>query len=304
MVRLLSFLLLLALASNASAEGPLLDVDSQLVLKVPPLSDGEPGAGKRVIVRTSQYADTDVFHTLYLPPNWRPDSQPLPVIFEYTGNLFPASGSSGEPEDAGLGYGLSAGKFIWVSLPYISNDGKDNQRTWWGDVGATIAYAKRNVPSILKSYNGDPNAVFLCGFSRGAIGVNFLGLHDDEVSKLWTAFVTHDHFDGVREWRGTDWGSPLATYQQDAAVRLKQVRDRPYLVSQNGTSAASEAFVRSVLGPTSNFTFSDVKTAEALGPFPNAFAKAAHNDTWLLKPSRYRTKTWQWMNQVLAAARK
>ena len=62
---------------------------------------------------------------------------------------------------------------------------------------------------IIAEFNADPNAVFLCGFSRGAIGVNYLGLRDDEVAKLWTAFITHDHFDGVRQWTTSGWGGPL-----------------------------------------------------------------------------------------------
>jgi len=69
---------------------------------------------------------------------------------------------------------------------------------------------------ICRHYGGDPENVLLCGFSRGAIAVSFIGLHDDEVSQLWSAFMTHDHFDGVRQWKKTDWGSPLDTYQQQA----------------------------------------------------------------------------------------
>ena len=38
--------------------------------------------------------------------------------------------------------------------------------TWWGDTEATVDYAKRNVPRIIKALGADPNAVFLCGFSR------------------------------------------------------------------------------------------------------------------------------------------
>ena len=94
-------------------------------------------------------------------------------------------------------------------LPFVSPDGLRNQRTWWGDVRATVAYAKRAVARTCEQFGGDPNRVVLCGFSRGAIAVNYIGLHDEEIAGLWRGFFTHDHYDGVREWKGTRWGSPL-----------------------------------------------------------------------------------------------
>lgn len=274
----------------------LLDAESQEILAVPPLSEGPPAAGKRVTVTPSEYAGTDVFHTLYLPADWEKDGRPLPVIFEYTGNYFPTSGSTGEVEGAGLGYGLSGGRFIWVSLPYISKDRTDNAVTWWGDAAATVAYAKLNVPRIIREYGADPKAVLLCGFSRGAIGVNYIGLHDDEVSRLWTGFITHDHFDGVREWRGTMWGAPLERYREAATERLQRVGDRPYLVSQNGSVRASEEFIRGAVPECDSFLFNAVNTRSILGEFPNRFAKHPHTDRWLFKPSADRTKVWRWIN--------
>lgn len=281
-----------------------LDADSDVVLTIPPVTKGPPRAGKRVLVTPPEYQGTQVYHSIYLPdawtPNWKAKGCRLPIIFEYTGNRFPQSGSTGEVKDAGLGFGLSGGKYIWVSLPYISQDGQTNQLNWWGDVDRTIEYAKKNVPRILDEFGGDEDAVFLCGFSRGAIGVNYLGLHDDEIAKLWTAFITHDHFDGVRAWGGTDWGSPLEAYREQAAERLRRVGDRPYLVCQNGTGYGTEAFVQSVLPHMSNFSFCAIDAKEVFGTFPNPLAKAPHTDRWPLKPSRYRTTVWQWMNRVAA----
>ncbi|WDQ14648.1 alpha/beta hydrolase family protein [Rhodopirellula sp. P2] len=297
--RLFAFcLLLLRLATSTTAESPL-PVDSNSILRTPTVTNGEPQPGKRVSVTPIEYAGTDVHHTVYLPNDWTADGESLPIIFEYTGNHYPASGSTGEVADAGLGFGLSAGQFIWVTLPFIGHDRQRNQITWWGDEEATVEYAKVNVPRILRQFSANPDRVFLCGFSRGAIAVNYIGLHDDEIANLWTAFVTHDHFDGVRAWKGTDWGSPLANYQSEASQRLKRVRDRPYLVCQNGSYATQE-FVGDVLPNARNFTYLSVKTTEALGPFPNEFAKAVHNDRWLNRPSRYRSAAWDWMNQVLS----
>jgi hypothetical protein len=292
------FGLAIVVGLTAGCAAAVLDVNSEEVLAIPPLSEGTPAAGKRVDVTPPEYAGTEVFHTVYLPIEWKPGGKRLPIIFEYTGNWFPKSGSTGEVEDAGLGYGLSGGRYIWVSLPYISKDHTDNQVTWWGDAAATIQYAKRNVPRIIKEFHADPGAVFLCGFSRGAIGVNYIGLHDDEIASLWTALITHDHFDGVKEWSRTEWGSPLSSYRKGATERLKRVRGRPYLVSQNGRGYGSEAFIRSVLPSADNFTFIYVDTREIFGEFPNELAKHGHTDCWPLKPSKYRTATWQWMNSV------
>lgn len=289
-------------SSTHAQKLPLLDPGSQQILITPEAERSAPAAGKRVFVTPQSFQGSGVFHTLYLPPDWQPTGPKLPIIFEYTGNYFPASGSTGEPEDAGLGYGLSGGKFIWVSLPYVSEDHRDNEKTWWGDLDATVEYAKQQVPLIIAEFNADPNNVFLCGFSRGAIGVNFIGLHDDKIASLWTAFVSHDHFDGAKRW-GTEWGSPLEKYQKQARERLERVAHRPYLVSQHGSIKASENFVRSSATETSNFVFSTIDARRALGSFPNEFAKAAHTDRWLSKPSSYRTRTWQWINRVVRQGR-
>lgn len=130
--------------------------------------------------------------------------------------------------------------------------------------------------------------------------MNYIGLHDDEIANLWTAFITHDHFDGVKEWKNTAWGAPLAKYREEARERLERVGGRPYLVSQNGKNYGTEEFVRSVLPQNDNFTFSPISTMEIFGKFPNNIAKTGHTDRWLLSPSKYRSITWEWMNQVTA----
>lgn len=285
----------------------ILDANSKESLTLPENSEGVPAAGKRVAITPNEYAATQVRHMLYLPENWDADwkknNERIPIIFEYTGNKFPTSGSTGEVEDAALGYALSGGKYIWVTLPYISVDGKNNQVTWWGDEKATVEYAKKYVPEIIEKYGGDKNAVLLCGFSRGAIGVNYLGLYDDEMAKLWTAFIAHDHFDGVRAWGGTEWGSPLEKYQQEAAERLQRVNGRPYLVIQNGKEYGTKAWVNSVLPKADNFTFLNINTNEVFGEFSNKYAKHEHTDNWCAVPSSYRTKAWEWINNVCQKAR-
>ena len=98
-----------------------------------------------------------------------------------------------------MGYGISGGKgFIWLCLPYLDGAGKRNVTKWWGtppkrSALPTVAYAKKTVPWICETFGGDPKRVVLCGFSRGAIACNFIGLHDDEIARLWRAFL-HDGF--------------------------------------------------------------------------------------------------------------
>ncbi|MEC5127494.1 hypothetical protein VSU19_12075 [Verrucomicrobiales bacterium BCK34] len=270
-------------------------------LSLPSMSKGDPGAGMRVRLTAPEYVGSGVYHSLYLPADWSTASveggETWPVIVEYTGNYFPAAGSTGEVKDAGLGYGISRGKFIWVVLPFIEPDRSKNAITWWGDETLTANYAKANIPRICEEYGGDPDKVILCGFSRGAIAVNYIGLHDDEIAKLWCGFITHDHYDGVKEWGGTHWGTPLETYQAAATKRLDRIRDRPVLVCRNGSTAATETFLKGRVA-LKNFTFLSINTGNILGDFPNRWAIHPHNDRWLLKASEEANAVARWVDAI------
>ena len=270
-------------------------------LTLPPLSDGPPAPGKRAKVTPPEYVGTRVRHLVALPDDWTPDwkarGKSWPVIAEYTGNYFPTSGSTGEVEGAALGYGVSRGKAIWVVLPYVAKDRQKNERTWWGEIDATVAYAKTNLPRICAEFGGDPKKVVLCGFSRGAIGVSFLGLHDDQVAALWSGLWAHDHFDGMLEWKGHAWGSPLARYREEATVRLRRLAGRPLLVSQGG--AETKKFIASV-APT-NVTYLTVDMRALFGTFPNDFVKHPHNDRWALRDSEATQAARAWFERVTTA---
>ena len=54
-------------------------------LKVPEVTDGEPGPGKRVRVRYEEHEGSQIYHALYLPTDWKSDGS-YPVIIEYAGN--------------------------------------------------------------------------------------------------------------------------------------------------------------------------------------------------------------------------
>lgn len=298
MNRLLCFILGLVLTLSLNAQIMSLSDSEEMSLEIPQVTEGKPEAGKRVKVITKEYEGTNVYHTVYLPQNWKKGSS-YPIIFEYTGNFYPPTGSSGELKDANLGYGLSGGQFIVVGLPYIADNGRENQLKWWGDVEATVAYAKKYVPEIMDEFGGGTGAAFLCGFSRGAIAVNFLGLYDDEIADLWSGFITHDHFDGVQQWGKTDWGSPLEKYREEAARRLKRVNGRPYLVIQNGEEYGTKAWVESVLNYTANFTYLNINTESIFESFPNEHAKHPHTDNWCVLPSKYRNQAWKWIDSCM-----
>ena len=269
-------------------------------LTLPPLTDQGPQPGKRAAVTAPEYAGTKVRHLIALPDDWTPDwkarGKSWPVIAEYTGNYFPTSGSTGEVEGAGLGYGVSRGKAIWVVLPYVAKYRQKNERTWWGEIDATVGYAKANLPRICAEFGGDPKKVVLCGFSRGAIGVSFLGLHDDEVARLWCGLWAHDHFDGMLEWKGHAWGSPLARYREEATGRLRRLAGRPLLVTQAG--AETKKFIASV-APT-NVEFLNVDMAAHFGTFPNELAKHPHNDRWPLRDGPATASARTWFDRVTA----
>lgn len=151
-------------------------------MKPPVMGEGTPAPGSR------DYG-TGLYHSLFLPPGWKPGSR-YPVIVEYTGNRYPPTCSTGRVEDACLGYGLSAGReSIWVVLPFVDSGQMKQALTWWGDAGATVQYCKKAVRMICDHYGGDRDRMVLCGFSRGAIAVNYISLSDDEISSLWRCFV-------------------------------------------------------------------------------------------------------------------
>jgi len=185
-----------------------------------------------------------------------------------------------------MGYGISDGEgFIWVCLPYLNNAGTANVTKWWGnapkyDAGPTVAYCKKSVPWICREYGGDPKRVVLCGFSRGAIACNYLGLHDDDIAKLWRAFIPYSHYDGVRRWPypGSD--------QESALKRLKRLAGRPQFICHEGEGVSGTQKFLDNAGIKGKFIF------QATG-FRN------HNDGWLLRPSPARTAMRQWLAKSL-----
>lgn len=255
-------------------------------LAVPPVTTEAPAAGRRVRMTLPGYAGTEVHHALYLPADWRA-GQRFPVIVEYAGNGAYSNRfgdvSDGTVEGSRLGYGASGGKgFIWVCAPYVSADRRRNQPTWWGDLEATVGYCTGVVAEVCAAYGGDPSAVFIAGFSRGAIACNFIGLHDDAVATLWRGFICHSHYDGVRAWgyAGSDRAS--------AAARLARLRGRPQFISHEGSVDETRTYLESA-GPNGRFTFVPL-------PYRN------HTDAWTLRDIPARAALRAWLGEVLGSS--
>jgi hypothetical protein len=282
-------LVLGVLSAQASAQLPdIATVEPDLV--VPELSEGKPAAGKRVKQTLPGFAETKAYHVLYLPTDWKAGSK-YPVIVEFAGNGPYKNSygdiSTGHVEGSRLGYGISGGKgFIWLCLPYLNGEGTANVTRWWGTKPAynaqpTIDYCIEAVNWICTMSGGDREKVVLCGFSRGAIACNFLGLHDDGIAKLWRAFIPYSHYDGVH----TGWPYP-GSDRASALKRLQRLEDRPQFICGEGTNAQQTARYLRETKVEGKFTIRGTG-------FRN------HNDAWVLRPSPVRKELREWVRKVL-----
>lgn len=279
---------------SASLRGAAIDIRSvEPDLDIRKLDTGNAQPGKRVKEVVPEFANTDVYHVTYLPLDWQPDKS-YPVIFEFAGNggykNKYGDECTGLAEDCKLGYGISGGRgYIWVCLPFLNHAGNSNSAMWWGDRSSydpqpTVEYCKKAVPLICEKYGGDPERVLLAGFSRGAIACNFIGLHDDEISKLWKGFIPYSHYDGA-----ANFGLP-GTDRNSALSRLKRLGNRPqFICAEAGpgrhTVEASKAYLDST-GVNGRFTFRETG-------FRN------HNDSWILRPSPARDELRNWVQATL-----
>lgn len=247
-------------------------------LVAPAATTGEPAPGKRVVIAASEYEGTGVHHLLYLPTDWVKGGK-YPVIVEYPGNRW--KDGSGDVDSCKLGYGISGGKgVIWLSMPFVDKENGRNATSWWGDVGATVAYCKQVVPKACEDFGGDPSNVFIAGFSRGAIACNFIGLHDDRIASLWRGFICHSHYDGVRKWGYEGDG------REAAAIRLGRLGDRPQFISHEKPLGGVKDYLSTAM-PDGNFTFLAL-------PFEE------HTDAWVLRDVAERKALREWFRRSLA----
>lgn len=277
----------------------------------------DPKPGRRIASVVPQFKHTSVFHTIYLPPNFT-STRRWPLIVEFSGNDI-------EPQDGNWtcnGFGISQGRdYIWLSLPFLSaEDGNRtcNQRVWWGcdpsacdsyipesqpicqnksltpscyDPEPTVRYTLLAVRQVIQQFNVDPKRVLLTGHSRGAIAVNYIGLYNDTIASLWSAFAPTSHYDGVQSWDFNKYrGKNLSAYRHDALERLRRIGDRPVWIAAECDLATS--VTRDYLEGTgvnlSNFVFRGTGFKD-------------HNSFWSLRadPGQVRRDLREWVKSTL-----
>lgn len=256
------------------------------------MSNLAPAPGRRVRATLPDWNGTDVYFSLYLPPDWHTGGS-FPIIAEYPGNGNYQSKHgdicTGRVEDCNLGFGLSEGKgSIWICLPFVDPTGMHNAVRWWGDINLTVDFCKKAVTFVIKNFNGDAQSVLLCGFSRGAIACNFIGLHDEEIAKIWRGFFPASHYDGAREWpyEGSD--------RTSAKERLDRLGNRPVFISHEvydvtpGTYTIVDTinYLASTGLSLDNFQFQ-------LVPLRN------HTDRWVLYDIPARRNLRQWYRKTI-----
>lgn len=263
-------------------------------LEPPRMVTGEPGPGRRVRATLPAHRNTNVHYALYLPTDWKAGTK-YPVIVEYAGNGDYRSRHgdvcTGRVEDCSLGYGLSGGRgAIWICLPYVDVAKGENAIRWWGDVEATVAFCQQAVQTVCQEFGGDASAVFICGFSRGALACNYIGLHNDAIARLWRGFFAASHYDGAREW------PYAASDPASARARLERLGRRPVFVSHEvyGVEPGTYSLVDTVNylaktgRPLDNFQFQVV-------PLRN------HTDRWVLYDLPARENLRRWFRDALRA---
>lgn len=273
---------------SAFAEYPdIATVEPDLI--VPTCLEEEPNAGKRVFCRLPNSQSPNVYHCLYLPIDWKPGIK-YPILVEWGGNRYRSvtnDESTGKPEDTCLGYGLSAGKAcIWLSAPFLSSQGNQIASTWWGeppeyDSKATLTYCKQALEDTCQRFGGDQERAILCGFSRGAIACNHLGLDNDKFASLWRAMFIYSHYDGIRKWSFPN------SIGQPAIDRLQRLGIREQFVCDENLNQLQqiEAHIKQHR-PNANITYQHTG-------FRN------HSDRWILRPSEARIKARQWLQEII-----
>ena len=278
----------------------------------PQVVSGDPIAGKRVFQTLPGYENSTVHHALYLPTDWS-NGKTYPVIAEFTGNNGTVAGGK-----AAQGYGISGGEgYIWITLPFVSEDGQKDMDWWWGDPDRTAGYAKAAVESACKQWGGNPKAVILTGHSRGAIACNYIGLRNDAIAKIWLGMVPVSHYDN-RRWNQTESEGALRV------ERLRRLGKTPQyvcgethlaekhtdprllaLVRERGftdiETATRELNLKSILEQEGIREFITVNHPDAKVTF-DTFPWVNHDGDWILRDTPARTQLRKWVSQLVASS--
>jgi len=230
-------------------------------LSVPDMTDDVPKAGRRVRFQLPGDEGTDIYCALYLPPGWKKGEGAYPVIAEYPGNIYFTKRcySTGLPDQCRIGYGMSEGQAIWVSLPFIGRAEGTVITSGFGNPDDTAAYAQKVVQEICSRFGGDPDYVILTGFSRGSIACGYIGLRNDEISKLWKGIHGCQHYDGSN-WRESNMPDAVeraARFQGKAIFQTDNSKEKYQPVVDATDPAVVWTWVSSGLGAHDTAMFLD-----------------------------------------------
>jgi hypothetical protein len=249
----------------------------------------------------------------------------LPGNGPYTSPWGDASSGRPEDTYLGFGIAQGR-QAIWAALPFLTAQGRFPQTYWWGcpengdrpcsatpannsqgcisaaqppcftpppqgclaqtDTAASRRYLRQAVAHLVAAYRGDASRVVLAGFSRGAIGVNYVGLGDSETAALWAGSIAYAHYDGQPE--DLHWPYPNNT-PAAAYARLQRLGSRPHFVCSelNSTLSQTRPFIEGAGFPV-NATYA-----------PTGFCN--HNSQWVLRPSAAREQLRAWWRSVVGS---
>jgi len=248
----------------------------------PPLMEGEPAPGMFIKVVAPEYEGTGVYHGVYLPPDWTPERR-YPVIVESPCNTF-GQLFTGKVDDTRMGYHWAGCRdVVWIVMPYILNDA--NLNSGWGDTPATLAYWRTNVPRTLAAVGGDPGAVLVTGFSRGALGAGWIGLQDDEIADAWAGFYLHSHADAPGNGITPDGGA-------NSPTRMMRVAGRSSLVSWGAVGDG---------GVTNSVNGADLLTSFGYPVQTFAVPGVGHTEAWMIDDAASRELVQSWLFATIAA---
>ena len=159
------------------------------------------------------------------------------------------------------------------------------------NITPTIDYLHSALNQAFDLYGGDPERVVITGWSRGAIAVGAIGLHNDATSSLFKAFVPYSHLDGDCGW--VDSGEDAANSEAALQARWTRLGGRPTLY-------LGECAVATAEGPVWLQKIGQNGTKATSGMEFMTTGWANHNDAWVLRNSSARTYLRQWLKKQLA----
>jgi predicted esterase len=198
----------------------------------PIVSDGQPRPGVRVRVNPREFAGEPVYYTLYLPADWSAERK-WPLVVEFPGNRYHLPHEqiyTGSVDDCRMGYDLTRGVgSVWLAISPVGMrcSPRANAPLWWGGQGpqdpegqrATVMLVKQTLARVIPAYAIDTRKVVGVGFSRGAVALGYIGLADDELSRVWAGLWAHSHFDG------------FGLTQDPGQTRLRRLGKRPVMLT-------------------------------------------------------------------------